>query len=247
MKQIILALIVTFFVASAFSQSPGLSFYQGRKKITIQPIQHASFILTTAGTTIYVDPTGTAENYKNMKDPDIILISDIHGDHFDLKALQFLKKPGTTLIAPKAVADGLPADLKTNLIILNNGETTRFSKINITAIPMYNLPETVDSRHPKGRGNGYILKSRGKRVYISGDTEDISEMRELKDIDIAFVCMNLPYTMDINQASSAVLEFKPKNIIPYHYRGQDVQAFKNIVNKSNPKINVILSKWYTTN
>jgi L-ascorbate metabolism protein UlaG (beta-lactamase superfamily) len=113
---------------------------------------------------------------------------------------------------------------------------------------MYNLPEAPDSRHTKGRGNGYVLTLGGKLVYISGDTEDIREMRSLKNIDVAFVCMNLPYTMDIEQASSAVLEFKPKIVYPYHYRGQgglnDVEGFKKLVNAVNPSIEVRLRNWY---
>ena len=113
---------------------------------------------------------------------------------------------------------------------------------------MYNLPEAADSRHTKGRGNGYILTMGGKKIYLSGDTEDIPEMRALKDIDVAFVCMNLPFTMDINQAASAVLEFKPKIVYPYHYRGQgglaDVEGFKKLVNAGNPKIEVRLRSWY---
>jgi L-ascorbate metabolism protein UlaG (beta-lactamase superfamily) len=115
---------------------------------------------------------------------------------------------------------------------------------------MYNLPETADSRHTKGRGNGYVINIGGKNIYISGDTEDIPEMRALKNIDVAFVCMNLPYTMDINQAASAVLAFKPKIVYPYHYRGSgglsDVAAFKKMVNEKDPKIDVRLAEWYSS-
>lgn len=113
---------------------------------------------------------------------------------------------------------------------------------------MYNLPESPDSRHTKGRGNGYILQLGGKKVYISGDTEDIPEMRALEGIDVAFVCMNLPYTMDINQAASAVLEFKPKIVYPFHFRGQgglsDVEGFKKLVNDGDASIDVRLREWY---
>ena len=114
----------------------------------------------------------------------------------------------------------------------------------VKAMPMYNLPEADDSHHRKGRGNGYILTLGGKSVYISGDTEDIPEMRKLEKIDVAFVCMNLPYTMNIDQAASAVLEFKPKIVYPYHYRGQDIKSFQKLVNKKNKKIDVRLRDWY---
>ena len=116
--------------------------------------------------------------------------------------------------------------------------------IGITAIPMYNLPETPDAFHTKGRGNGYVLTIGGKNIYISGDTEDIPEMRALKNIDIAFVCMNLPYTMPPDQAAQGVLAFKPKIVYPYHYRGQDVNIFKNLVNTGDKNIEVRLRNWY---
>ena len=128
--------------------------------------------------------------------------------------------------------------------VLANGEQTSWEGINIEAMPMYNLPETADSKHPKGRGNGYILNFDGTRVYISGDTEDIQEMRELKNIDVAFVSMNLPYTMDIHQAAEGVLAFKPAVIYPYHYRGSDVDAFRRNVESKNKNIDVRLRKWY---
>ncbi|MEM1138130.1 MAG: MBL fold metallo-hydrolase, partial [Bacteroidota bacterium] len=109
--------------------------------------------------------------------------------------------------------------------------------------------ETPESRHPKGRGNGYLLNIDGKRIYISGYTKDITEMRSLTGIDIAFVCMNLPYTMDIEQAASAVLDFKPKIVYPFHYRGgggkfSDTEQFKQLVNKKNGDIEVRLLNWY---
>ncbi len=131
---------------------------------------------------------------------------------------------------------------------MSNDETQTKMGMTITALPMYNLPETADSRHPKGRGNGYVIDFGGKRVYISGDTEDIPEMRTLKDIDVAFVCMNLPYTMDIHMAASAVVDFKPKIIYPYHYRGQgglsDTAEFKKLVGASDKNIDVRLRNWY---
>lgn len=176
------------------------------------------------------------------------MITDIHGDHLNIETLNEIKTSNATFVVPEAVALKLPDNFKKNLIILNNGEDTVLNSIKIEAIPMYNLPETEDSRHPKGRGNGYILNIDGKSIYISGDTEDIKEMRALKNIDVAFICMNLPYTMDIDQAADAVLDFKPKVVYPYHYRGKpglsDVNAFKQMVNEGNPKIEVKLLDWY---
>lgn len=109
---------------------------------------------------------------------------------------------------------------------------------------MYNLPESPTAFHTRGRGNGYVLTIGGKKIYISGDTSDIPEMRSLKGIDIAFVCMNLPYTMDVKTAAGGVLAFKPKIVYPYHYRGQDVNEFKKLVNAGDKNIEVRLRDWY---
>lgn len=117
----------------------------------------------------------------------------------------------------------------------------------IRAVPMYNLPDDDESRHPKGWGNGYILTLGEENIYFSGDTEDIPEMRELEDIDIAFVCMNLPYTMDVEQAASAVLDFQPAIVYPYHHRGQDIREFRKLVNRDNERIEVRLRDWYPDN
>lgn len=185
--------------------------------------------------------------YKSFGAPDIILITDIHGDHMDLKALEALNTKKAIVVAPQAVAMQLPLSARENLVILNNGMQTSQLAIMIKAVPMYNLPEAADSRHTKGRGNGYLMTIGGKSIYISGDTEDIPEMRALEDVDVAFVCMNLPYTMDINQAASAVLEFKPAIVYPYHHRGQDINEFKKLVNDKSRKIEVRLKNWYPTN
>lgn len=216
--------------------------------LKIQPITHGSVVLNWNGKTIYVDPYGGAEMYKSINKPDLILITDIHGDHLDTKTLDALNTEGVKMIVPQAVADKLPEKYKSQAVVIGNGESTTQLDIPIKAIPMYNLPETADARHPKGRGNGYILTMGGKQVYFSGDTEDIQEMRKLANIDVAFVCMNLPYTMDINQAASAVLDFKPKIVYPYHYRGteglSDVSAFKSMVNEKDKGIEVRLRDWY---
>jgi len=216
--------------------------------VIVQPIFHAALALQWKGKSIYIDPYNGAEAYKTLPKPDLVLITDIHGDHMDLKTLQGLDLSSATLIVPQAVADKLPAEWKEKIVVLNNGSTTEQSGISVSAIPMYNLPDDSTARHTKGRGNGYILTLGGKKFYISGDTEDIPEMRSLKNIDVAFVCMNLPYTMSVEQAASAVLDFEPKIVYPYHYRGQnglsDIQQFKKLVNGGNASIDVRLKDWY---
>lgn len=216
--------------------------------LTIQPVLHGSLVMTWNNTTIYVDPYGGAAAFDGLAAPDLILITDIHGDHMNVETLDALETAKAKLIVPQAVADQLPAKYKDRITVLGNGASTKSGNIGISAIPMYNLPEDSDSRHTKGRGNGYIVEMGGKRVYISGDTEDIPEMRQLKNIDVAFVCMNLPYTMDIDQAASAVLEFQPRIVYPYHYRGQgglnDVEGFRKLVEAGGKNIEVRLRNWY---
>lgn len=217
--------------------------------LKIQPLNHATLALTWNGKTIYADPYQAPKTFVGIAKPDLIVITDIHGDHFDPASLDALDLTNTVIVAPQAVADKMSDALKAKTTVLANGATTEKLGISITAIPMYNPPETADSRHTKGRGNGYVLKMGGKSVYLSGDTSGIPEMKALKNIDVAFVCMNLPYTMDINEAATSVLAFKPKVVYPYHYRGQggfsDTEAFKKLVNEKDGKIDVRVRDWYT--
>ena len=216
--------------------------------LTVQPVTHGSVVFTWNGKTIYVDPTGGAAAYAGLATPDVILITDIHGDHLDPKTLASLSVGKALMVVPKAVAEKLPAEYKAQVRVLRNGQRLDAFGMSVSAVPMYNLPEAAEAPHTKGRGNGYVLHLGGKNVYLSGDTEDIPEMRALKNIDVAFVCMNLPYTMDVNQAAQGVLAFKPAIVYPYHYRGQnglsDVATFKKTVNAANKKIDVRLRNWY---
>ncbi|GAB4231054.1 MAG: MBL fold metallo-hydrolase [Ekhidna sp.] len=216
--------------------------------LTIQPIIHGSLVLSWKDQTIYVDPYGGADRFDGLKLPSLILITDIHGDHLNMETLNGLNTTRATFLVPQAVKEKLPEEMKSNAAVLANGQTVVIGDMEILAVPMYNLPESPDSRHTKGRGNGYVLTIGGKRIYLSGDTEDIPEMRNLQNIDVAFVCMNLPYTMDVDQAASAVNEFQPRIVYPYHYRGKnglsDVESFKSQVNEKSPDIEVRLKDWY---
>ncbi|WP_339609702.1 MBL fold metallo-hydrolase [uncultured Planktosalinus sp.] len=215
---------------------------QAAPQIDIHPISHATMVLEWDEIVMYVDPVGGAEAFSGMKDADIILITDIHGDHLNIETLLAIKKNKSRIIAPRAVIDQLPEELKTDVIALSNGSSVNQQAFTITGIPMYNLREEALKYHEKGRGNGYLIQRDDYRVYISGDTEDIPEMRSLKNIDLAFVCMNLPYTMTVESAASAVAEFKPNTVIPYHFRGADgfadVDAFERLVNENAPEVEV---------
>ena len=207
--------------------------------VTITPIQHASFTLTAGGKTIYVDPS-PAGLFVGKPKADLILITDFHPDHMDAGAVNELSGPGTKVIAPAAVAKTI-----TSAEIAGNGQTTHWNNWTIESVPMYNEkrgPAAGQLYHTKGRGNGYILTYGGERFYISGDTEGTPEMRDLKNIDVAFVCMNLPYTMPVEEAAEAVKAFHPKVVYPYHYRGQDPAKFAQLL--SGAGIDVRLRDWY---
>ncbi|AMC12091.1 MBL fold metallo-hydrolase [Lutibacter profundi] len=243
--------LITFLLLNHFIWSQKItidSIITNNGYILIQPISHASFILTVNNKTILIDPSGKEKIYTNLKSPAIILITDVHGDHLNLKTLNSIDTSNTIFIVPEAVANKLPEKYNSQLTILKNNQGVHRLNMFIKAIPMYNLPENTNSKHPKGRGNGYLLTIDNKRIYISGDTEDILEMRMLQNIDIAFICMNLPYTMNINQAANAVLEFQPKIVYPFHYRGKneysDVAKFKKLVNAKNKNIEIRIRNWY---
>ena len=215
--------------------------------VSIYPISHATAVISWGDTVIYTDPVGGAEAFSGQPSPNIILVTDVHGDHLSTSTLDAIIG-NAVLIVPQAVKDLLPENLAVRAVVLANDEAVTEQGLRILAMPMYNLPEKKDAYHIKGRGNGYILEREGKRVYVAGDTAGIPEMRALKNIDIALIPMNLPYTMDIAQAADAVLAFAPKHVYPYHYRGpdglSDVSKFKELVNSSNPDIDVVLLDWY---
>lgn len=220
------------------------------KEFEVHPISHATMVLQWDGRTIYVDPVGGGAAFEGHPAPDLIVVTDIHGDHLNVETLQAVSVTKTKIMVPQAVADKLPSDFDPQVDVLNNGDLKERSGFTVEAIPMYNLREEALQFHPKGRGNGYVIEKDGMRVYISGDTEDIPEMRALKNIDVAFVCMNLPYTMTELQAAKAVVAFKPKVIYPYHYRGKDmisdVRKFNGWIMKSGvgPEIDVVQLDWY---
>lgn len=209
----------------------------------IHPINHATFVVGWKHLTLYVDPVGGAKRFQGLPQPDLILVTDIHGDHLNPETLSAVATAKTRLIVPAAVAEKLPANLKSQAVVLANGETKTVLDVKVEAVPMYNLTPARLQYHTKGRGNGYVVTLGDKRIYISGDTEDIPEMRALKNIEVAFVCMNLPYTMTVEQAANAVREFKPKIVYPYHYRGSDTEKFKSLVG-TDAGVEVRLRDWY---
>ncbi len=191
--------------------------------VKITAIRHASLMIEGGGMVIHVDPFSEG-NYQGLPQAGLILITHDHFDHMDPKALALVRGSATTVIGTEAVARSV-----TGVTVLRNGESKQVGPWKIEAVPAYNLqrgPAPGKLFHPKGVGNGYVLTYGGKRFYLSGDTEATPEMKALKNIDVAYVCMNLPYTMTPEEAAAAVRAFKPRVAIPYHYRGTDLKLFE---------------------
>jgi L-ascorbate metabolism protein UlaG (beta-lactamase superfamily) len=209
--------------------------------IRVTAITHASLQLEYGGKVIHVDPTSPGD-YSAAKQADLVLVTDIHPDHLDPAAIVRVRKAGTPVVAPAVAADKIESPT-----VLANGETKTVAGVSIEAVPMYNLkrgPSAGQLFHTKGRGNGYILTLGSRRVYIAGDTECTDEMRALKNIDVAFIPMNLPYTMPPSEAAECVKAFRPKVVFPYHYRGQNPEEFKAAL--TGEPVEVRLLEWYPT-
>ena len=190
-------------------------------KLSIYFIGHASLVFEFNGRTIYTDPWSNLADYSTLPKADLILITHQHQDHLDPKAINLIAKDGTQYIETKDVHDELKKGT-----IMKNGEKKTVDGIEIEAVPAYNTTEGRDKYHPKGRDNGYIITFGNKRVYIAGDTEDIPEMSTFKNIDIAFLPMNQPYTMTPEQVVKAAKMINPKILYPYHYGDTDVSKIK---------------------
>jgi len=217
----------------------------GDGEVIIHPIGHASFVMAWQGKMIYNDPTNGAAAYLGLPRADLILVSHTHGDHFSSATIDAVRGSNTVIIAPQAVYNSLSAAQKALTLVLTNGASTNTLGLLVEAVPAYNLTSTY---HPKGVGNGYVLTIGGKRIYISGDSEDIPEMRALSQIEVAFVCVNQPFTMPVDKAASALRDFRPRVIYPYHYRNSDgtfsdLNDLKRRVGQ-DLGIEVRLRKWY---
>jgi L-ascorbate metabolism protein UlaG (beta-lactamase superfamily) len=208
--------------------------------VIIRPVVHASFLIKWNDVVIYNDPdTG---NYTGLPKGQLILIGHEHSDHWDATTINNIKATNAVIVANQDVYNQFSAALRTSTVILGNGDTTNLFGIHIEAVPAYN------GNHPQGSDNGYVLTIGGRRIYMSGDTGDIPETRALQNIDVAFLSMNVPFTMTVQQAASVTRAFAPKVIYPYHYRNGDgtfanLNTFKTLVGTDLP-IEVRFRKWY---
>jgi L-ascorbate metabolism protein UlaG (beta-lactamase superfamily) len=194
--------------------------------ITISFIGHGSLMFEFNGKVIHVDPWSQLADYSHFPKADIILVTHHHFDHLDEKAIGMLLKSGTQIVLTHDAYNVLKKGT-----VMRNGETKTIGGITIDAVPAYNSTKGREQFHPRGRDNGYILTLGGKRIYIAGDTEDIPEMDSLKNIDIAFLPMNQPYTMLPEQVVNAVHMFHPKILYPYHYGETDVSEIQKLMSK----------------
>jgi L-ascorbate metabolism protein UlaG (beta-lactamase superfamily) len=239
MKWTVLFVYVLLMTSFAHASADPQTFETSAGAVKITPLFHASTLIEAGGKVIYVDPAKPAK-LSGLPKADLILITHTHPDHMDPGSIAEISKSGTEIIASASVV----ATVKTAKPIAN-GESQMWQGWTIEAVPAYNLtrgPAPGKLFHDKGTGNGYVLTYGGKRFYFSGDTENVPEMRALKNIDVAFVCMNLPYTMPPEEASDAVKAFHPKVVIPYHYRGSDLSVFKKRLEGTG--IEVRLLDWY---
>jgi L-ascorbate metabolism protein UlaG (beta-lactamase superfamily) len=182
-------------------------------------IGHGTLMFNFSGKIIHVDPYSRLADYSKLPQADMILLTHEHRDHLDLKALEHLRKDRTNIILTENCAQQVKGG-----ILMHNGDIKTVDGLKIEAVPAYNIVHMRSEGvpfHPKGNGNGYVISFGDKRIYVAGDTENIPEMKRLKDIDIAFLPMNLPYTMTPEMVADAAKAFKPRVLYPYHYGKTD--------------------------
>lgn len=203
---------------------------KGDLKITA--IGHGTLMFEFAGKVIHIDPVTREADYTKLPKADLILITHEHPDHLDTKAIDAIKKDGTQIILTKSCAAQVPGG-----IVMKNGDVNSVDGLKIEAVPAYNL-DPATRYHPKGNGNGYVITFGDKKVYVAGDSENIPEMKNLKDIYIAFLPMNLPYTMAPEMAAEAAKIIKPKILYPYHFGQTDTKIIVGLLKDSGIEVRI---------
>ncbi len=234
LKYIILILFLSFSIP-AISQPTQMQFETDtipteEGELRIMFIGHGTLMFDYDGTVIHVDPVSRYADYSKMPKADLILVTHHHGDHLDPQTIGLIRGDETAIICTETAAEKL-----TGATIMKNGEVKEVKGIQVEAVPAYNLVHKRNSGepyHPKGIGNGYVLSLGGKKVYIAGDTENVPEMKNLSDIDIAFLPMNLPYTMTPEMVADAVNMIRPKIFYPYHYGSTDMNRLVELLKET---------------
>lgn len=225
-------LLCSLLSAQSEFEKDTITTHSGNLVITF--IGHGSLMFTYLDKTIHVDPYSKLADYSSLPDADIILITHHHGDHLDTSAIASIKTKKTTVflteLGIKMLSGSFPR--RDNYTVLRNGDTKNMLGISIEAVPAYNIISKRDNGEPyhqKGTCNGYILTFGNKRIYVAGDTEVIPEMKEFKNIDIAFLPMNLPYTMTPEMVAEAAKAIKPGILYPYHYGETDLNELTELM------------------
>lgn len=203
------------------------NFSSAHGDIAITFIGHASLMIKKENRIIHIDPFCRVADYSKLAPADLILITHEHRDHLDLEAIRLIQKSTTTIVLTELCSEQLPGG-----IVMKNGDNREFGWISIQAVPAYNMVQKRENGqpfHPLGNGNGYVLDLGGICIYIAGDTENIPEMKNLQGIDIAFLPMNLPYTMTPEMVADAALQFKPRILYPYHFGATDPQQLVTLL------------------
>ncbi len=203
--------------------------------LEITCIGHGTLMFTFGGKVVHVDPVGQYADYSQLPKADVILITHQHRDHLDPKVIEMLRQPHTQIVVNEAGAGQVPGAM-----VMKNGEIKTVADLPIETVPAYNLVhkrESGEPFHPQGRDNGYVITFGDKKVYVAGDTENTPEMQALKNIDVAFLPMNLPYTMTPEMVADAARAFKPKILYPYHFGQTDTATLVTLL-KDSPEIEV---------
>ena len=205
------------------------SFETSKGKLVITFIGHGTLMIEAGKTVIHIDPVSREADYTLLPKADIILVTHEHGDHLDLKALGIVTQPQTKTFVSQSCNGKIE-----HALVMNNGQDIKIGDISIKAVPAYNIVNKRDGNpyHPKGNGNGYVISFGGKTIYVAGDTENIPEMAELKNIDIAFLPMNLPYTMTPEMVADGAKSFMPKILYPYHTGETNTQLIVELLKGS---------------
>ncbi len=199
-------------------------------------IGHGSLLFTTKALSVYIDPVRSSGNYNNLPKADIILVTHEHGDHLDPDLINSLRKEGTVILCNGASSAKIPGSK-----VMKAGDRQEIKNITVEAVPAYNI---VNERapgqpyHPKGAGNGYIITFGDKRIYVAGDTENTPEMKALRNIYVAFLPMNLPYTMTPEMVADAAKAFKPAILYPYHYGSTDTGIILKLLKGSGIDVRI---------
>ena len=243
MIRLILVLISLISMTMANAQDLQTDTYETNKGLLkINFVKHASLFFEFDGKVIHVDPVSRMGDYDSYPDADLILITHHHGDHLDLNAINQIKKENTKIVMAEKCHE-LSEELS-DVILMKNGDILNINALEIEAVPAYNTEHKRDNGEPyhiKGEGNGYVILFGDKKVYIAGDTENIPEMKALQQIDIAFLPMNLPYTMTPEMVADAAKLFRPKVLYPYHYSNTDTSIIGTLL-KEEKDIQVIIKK-----